>query len=222
VSDVLTVVVADDHVPARAGVRAALELGPFAVVAEAHDAASAVVAALEHRPDVCLLDIHMPGGGITAASRIAVELPETAVVMLTVSSEDADFFDALRAGARGYLLKDMDPARLPPALEGVLAGEAALPRALVARLADRFRGREVHRVQIASSRTAALSPREWEILDLLREGLTTRQIAERLFLSDVTVRSHISSALRKLGGPDGAAGVGLLEQPPGRHLRAVG
>jgi DNA-binding NarL/FixJ family response regulator len=221
VSDVLTVVVADDHVPARAGVRAALELGPFAVVAEAHDAASAAAAALEHRPDVCLLDVHMPGGGITAASRIATELPETAVVMLTVSSEDADFFDALRAGARGYLLKDMDPARLPRALEGVLAGEAALPRALVGRLVDRFRGREVHRVRIADSRTAALSAREWEILDLLREGLTTREIAERLFLSEVTVRSHVSSVLRKFGVPDRAAALRLLEEPPGGHLRAA-
>ena len=221
-SGVLTVLVADDHVPARAGVRAALELGPFAVVAEGHDAASAVAAALEHRPDVCLLDVHMPGGGITAASRIAAELPETAVVMLTVSREDADFFDALRAGARGYLLKDMDPARLSRALEGVLAGEAALPRALVARLVERFRGREVHRVQIASSRTAALSAREWEILDLLREGLATRQIAERLFLSEVTVRSHVSSVLRKLEVPDRAAAVRLLEDPPVGRLRAVG
>ena len=221
-SDAHSVVVADDHVPARAGVRAALELGPFAVVAEARDAASAVAAAREHRPDVCLLDIHMPGGGIMAASRIAAELPETAVVMLTVSREDADFFDALRAGARGYLVKDMDPARLSLALEGVLAGEAALPRALVGRLVDRFHGREVHRVQIASARTAELSAREWETLDLLREGLATRQIAERLFLSDVTVRSHISSVLRKLDVPDRAAAVRLLEEPPGRHLRAVG
>jgi DNA-binding NarL/FixJ family response regulator len=222
VSEVRTVVVADDHVPARAGVRAALELGSFAVVAEARDAASAVVAALEHRPDVCLLDIHMPGGGIAAASRIAARLPETAVVMLTVSCEDADFFDALNAGARGYLLKDMDPARLSHALEGVLAGEAALPRALAARLVDRFRGRELHRVQIAGSRTVTLSAREWEILDLLREGLTTRQIAERLFLSDVTVRSHVSSILKKLDVPDRAAAVRLLEPPPVFPLRAAG
>ena len=131
------------------------------------------------------------------------------------------FFDAIRVGARGYLLKEMDPARLPAALEGVLAGEVALPRALVARLVDRFRGREVHRVQIAGSRTATLSAREWEILDLLREGLATRQMAERLFLSDVTVRSHVSSVLRKLEVPDRAAAVRLLEQPPDRPLRAV-
>ena len=77
-------------------------------------------------------------------------------------------------------------------------------------------------VQIASLRTAELSAREWEILDLLREGLATRQIAERLFLSDVTVRSHVSSVLRKLDVPDRAAAVRLLEQPPDRHLRAVG
>jgi len=90
VSDVLTVVVADDHVPARAGVRAALELGPFAVVGEAHDAASALAAALEHRPDVCLLDIHMPGGGIAAVAQIAARLPGTAIVMLTDLGHDPE------------------------------------------------------------------------------------------------------------------------------------
>ena len=213
-SERVTVVVADDHVPARAGVRAALETGPFDVVGEAYDASSAVAAALEHRPDVCVLDVHMPGGGIAAAGQVAARLPGTAIVMLTVSRNDDDFFDALRAGAHGYLLKDMDPVRLPHALQGVLAGEAALPRALAARLVDRFRGREVHRVPTAGSRCAKLTSREWEVLDLLREGLTTRQVAERLFLAQATVRSHVASILRKLKVPDRAAALRLLAEPP--------
>ena len=213
-SDRVTVVVADDHVPARAGVRAALETGPFDVVGEAHDASTAVAAALEHRPDICLFDIHMPGGGIAAAGQVAARLPGTAIVMLTVSRDGDDFFDALRAGAHGYLLKDMDPMRLRHALHGVLAGEAALPRALAARLVDRFRGREVHRVPMADSRCAMLTSREWEVLDLLRDGLTTRQVAERLFLTQATIRSHVASILRKLKAPDRAAALRLLNEPP--------
>ena len=218
----IPVVVADDHGPARAGVRAALETGRFAVVAEAHDAAGAVAAALEHEPDVCLIDVHMPGGGIAAVAQIAARLPGTAIVMLTVSEDDEDFFDALRAGARGYLLKDVDPLRLPLALEGVLAGEAALPRVLTARLVDRFREREVRRVPIEGSRTATLSAREWEVLELLRQGLGTRQVAERLFLTEATVRSHVASVVRKLKVPDRAAAVRLLEEPPNGRLAARG
>lgn len=209
-SEVVTVVVADDHAAARAGVRAALETASFAVVGEAHDAPSAVELALEHRPDVCLLDIHMPGGGISAAGTIAAQLPDTAVVMLTVSRNDDDLFDALRAGALGYLLKDIDPARLPQALRGVLAGEAALPRTLVARLIDRFRGQEGYRVPLVGARGAMLTSREWEILELLREGLSTKEIAQRLFLAQATVRTHVASILRKLKVPDRAAAVRLL------------
>lgn len=213
-TELVTVLVADDHAAARAGVRAALEGTPFSVVAEAHDAGSALAAALEHRPDVCLLDIHMPGGGISATGKIVGQLPDTAVVMLTVSKNDDDLFDALRAGALGYLLKDINPERLPHALRGVIAGEAAVPRSLVARLIDEFRGRERHRVPIVGSRTAMLTSREWEVLELLRDGLTTKEIADRLYVSSTTVRSHVASLLRKLKVPDRTAAVQLLEQPP--------
>ena len=114
-SRAIRVLIADDHPPTRAGVRMALEAGGFEVCAESGDAQSAVEAALRERPEVCLLDIHMPGDGIHAAEAISHELPDAAVVMLTVSRADADLFDALCAGASGYLLKDMDPARLPAA-----------------------------------------------------------------------------------------------------------
>ena len=208
----LTVLVADDHAPTRAGVRDALGDDGFAVVAEAAGADAAAELALRERPDVCLLDIHMPGGGIAAAARITEELPEIVVVMLTVSREDEDLFAALRAGAAGYLLKDMDPARLAPALRGVVAGEAAVPRTLVARVVEEFRSSERRpSLPLVRSRGARLTAREWEVLELLRERLTTGEIAHRLGLSAVTVRRHVSSILAKLRVPDRRAMARLLE-----------
>jgi DNA-binding NarL/FixJ family response regulator len=202
------VVIADDHPPTRAGVRLSLEEAGFVVCAEAATAAAAVEACLEHVPDVALLDIHMPGNGITAARQLAVSLPDTAVVMLTVSRDDVDLFEALRAGARGYLLKDIDPARLGPALQGVLDGEAALPRNLVARLMDEFRDRDASAAR-AQGPLSKLTSREWDTLDLMRQGLTTAEIGERLFVSPVTVRTHVSAILRKLAVPDRQAAIEL-------------
>jgi DNA-binding NarL/FixJ family response regulator len=113
----IRVLLADDHAPTRSGVRQVLERNGFAVCAEVATGAAAIEAAVDMQPDVCLLDIRMPGGGIAAASAIAQALPEAAIVMLTVSRDDADLFDALRAGACGYLLKDVDRAELPAALQ---------------------------------------------------------------------------------------------------------
>jgi DNA-binding NarL/FixJ family response regulator len=194
-------------------VRRTLVDAGFEVVAEAADSPGAVEAAERERPDLCLLDVHMPGGGIRAAGEILERLPDTAVVMLTVSRNDEDLFDALRAGAAGYLLKDTDPERLPHALRGVLAGEAAVPRTLVARVIDEFRthGRR-RRVPLAGRRGIELSSREWEVLEMLREGQTTADIARRLFVSPVTVRRHVSAILRKLDVPDRQAAVELMER----------
>lgn len=208
--DILRVLVADDHPPTRAGVRGALEAESCQVVAEVSDAAGAVAAAREHRPDVCLLDIHMPGSGIAAASEITRVLPETAVVMLTASRDDDDLFDALRAGASGYLLKDMDPDRLASALRGVLSGEAALPRALVLKVVQQFRTKPPRRITLKGRPgTAQLTPREAEVLELMSTGLSTEDIAERLFVGQVTVRTHISAILRKLRVPDREAAIRL-------------
>jgi DNA-binding NarL/FixJ family response regulator len=213
VSSAIRVVVADDHPATRAGVRAALEHGEFVVCGEASDAGGAIERARSERPDVCLLDINMPGDGIHAAETIARELPETAVVMLTVSRADEDLFNALRAGARGYLLKDIDPARLPHALRGVLEGEAALPRRLVALLIEEFRERRRRRrIPLVGRSSVELTDREWEVLDLMRDGATTEEIASRLFISPVTVRSHVSAILRKLQVPTREAAVELLER----------
>lgn len=206
----VTVLVADDHAPTRAGVRASLDVEGFDVVGEASNARTAVDLATELKPDVCLLDIHMPGGGIAAADEISRSLPNCAVVMLTYSRDDDDLFDSLRAGARGYLLKDMDPDRLGPALHGVLAGEAALPRSLVSRVLDEFQGRSRRKLFVKTQRPTQLTSREWEVMELLREGLSTEEVARRLFVSPGTVRVHISSVLKKLRVPDRASAIRAL------------
>jgi DNA-binding NarL/FixJ family response regulator len=205
--------VADDHAATRAGVReAVLTDSGFEVCAEAANAQDAIDLALAERPDLCLLDIHMPGEGIRAAAAITSALPDCAVVMLTVSRNDSDFFDSLRAGAVGYLLKDMDPRRLPEALRDVIAGEAAVPRPLVARLIHEFRERRTRRLPLIGGRGVELTSREWEVLDLIADGLTTAQVAARLFVSPVTIRRHISSIIEKLGAPDRAAAVRLYRE----------
>ncbi|HYY03685.1 MAG TPA: response regulator transcription factor [Gaiellaceae bacterium] len=212
-NDKISVLVADDHPPTRAGVRAALERDGFFVCAEVADAQAAIEAARRERPAVCLLDIHMPGEGIRAAEVIGNELPDTAVVMLTVSRSDEDLFDALRAGASGYLLKDIDPARLPLALRGVLDGEAALPRRLVSLLIEEFRERRRRRrIPIVGRRSVELTDREWEVLELMRNGLTTEQIGERLFITPVTVRTHVSAILKKLHVANRDEAVRLLDR----------
>ncbi len=206
-------IVADDHPATRAGIRASLEADGFRVCGEVGDARAAVEAALRERPDVCLLDVHMPGNGIAAASQISSALEETAIVMLTVSRSDQDLFDSLRAGASGYLLKETEPERLPHALRGVLAGEAAIPRTLAARLIEEFRERGRRRkLPLIGRRGIELTSREWEVLDLMRQGSTTEQMAGRLFVSPVTIRTHISSILKKLHVTDREAAINLLAE----------
>jgi DNA-binding NarL/FixJ family response regulator len=200
VSDAPRVLIADDHAPTRAGVRMALERDGIEVCAEVTNASDAIEAALRERPDVCLLDVHMPGGGPSAASKITAELPNTIVLMLTVSRDNADVLESLRRGAVGYLLKEMDPASLSVAVRAALSGEGVLPRALAAGLIEELRDRPGKRRLAGQPRQqAALSAREWEILELLAEGAGTAEMADRLFLSQVTVRRHISSILGKLG-----------------------
>jgi DNA-binding NarL/FixJ family response regulator len=206
-------VLADDHAATRLGVRLALEEGGFRVVAEVADARAAVEAALEHRPDLCLLDVYMPGGGIAAATELTETMPETPVVMLSISDTDEDLFEALRAGACGYLLKDTDPQRLPHALSAVLNGEAPLPRVLTARLITEFRRRgKERRLPDADGGLVTLSERESEVLELLRTELTTKQVAHRMGISPITVRRHVSDILKKLRVPDRGAALRLTGQ----------
>jgi DNA-binding NarL/FixJ family response regulator len=207
-----SVVIADDHAMARAGIQISLESGGFRVVGEASSARGAVEQALEHRPDICLLDVHMPGSGISAASQIRELVPQSAIVMMTYSREDRDLLDALRAGAIGYLLKDMDPDRVAIALHSVLAGEPAVPRRLVNTLVEELRGRPGRRVVLGDRKVAELTSREWEIFQLLDEGLSTAEVAGRLFLSSATVRVHVAKVVRKLRVPDRAAALRILKE----------
>jgi DNA-binding NarL/FixJ family response regulator len=209
---VTRVVVADDHVPTRAGIRTALEGGGFEVVGEAADAGTTVHLVARERPDICVIDVHMPGDGIAAAAEIRSLVPETRIVMLTASRNDADLFEAIKAGASGYLLKDLDPHELPAALQGMLNGEPALPGELVARLMDEFRRRSRRGwIPLVRRPGRELTRREWEVLELLRDEATTAEIAERLAISPTTVRRHVGSILHKLEVPDREAAVRLLE-----------
>jgi DNA-binding NarL/FixJ family response regulator len=208
----ISVLLADDHAAVRAGIRLALAGEGFKVVAEAADGPEAVAAALVAKPDIALLDVNMPGSGIKAAEEIVQALPATTVVMLTVSRDDDDLFAALRAGASGYLLKDTDPGRLPFALRGVLDGEAALPRGLVARLIEEFRTRgKRRRLPLMRQRGVELTEREWEVLEFLHDGCSTAEIADRMSISPVTVRRHVSEILKKLRVTTREEAVRLLE-----------
>ncbi len=213
----LRVVVADDHAPTRAWVRSALESGGCVVVGEASDAAGAVTAVDDAVAadglDVALLDVRMPGYGVMAAYEITTTHPGLAVVMLTASRDDEDLFGALRAGASGYLLKDMDPARLPDALRGVVRGEGAMPPWLVLKVIEQFRAEPPRRLSRWSRPgTARLTEREAEVLDLMVEGRTTDQIARRMFVAPVTVRTHVRAVLKKLRVPDRESAVRLVQE----------
>jgi DNA-binding NarL/FixJ family response regulator len=197
-----TVVLADDHPTTRLGIRMALMNGGFSVVGEAADCESAVRAVSRERPDVCLLDVGMRGGGIQAAASIATESPETSVVMLSTSNQIGDVLAALRAGAVGYLPKDTRPDRLPHALRGVLKGEAALPRALVWTLLQELRDFTAPAAEPIRVGAVELTLRESEVLRLLSSGLSTAQVGVQLSVSPVTVRRHISGGIAKLGVSD--------------------
>jgi DNA-binding NarL/FixJ family response regulator len=188
------VVIADDHAPTRMGVRRTLELQGFQVPAEASDAAGAIAAAIREQPDVCLLDIDMPGSGITASAEISSRLPQTAVVMLTVSADHLSLLASLEAGARGYVVKGTDPDTLRRALWRVLDGEFALPPSLVARALTEVRSRPGPR-RFLGLKGQAPEPITggWEILELLGQGLTTAEVAARLSIERDQVRMQVAA-----------------------------
>jgi DNA-binding NarL/FixJ family response regulator len=217
-SALVRVLVADDHEPTRKDVMSALKRdGRFDVCAEAADAAAAVARAMEERPDLVLLDIRMPGSGLRALWEISARLPTTRIVMLTVSEEDSDLFAALRAGAHGYLLKDIDPRRLPEALFDVHAGNSAIPRPLVSRMLEEFRDVNPRRRSVpeSSELDARLTSREWQVLDLLARDNTTAEIAGRLVLSASAVRAHIAAIVKKFDARDRNEAVELFRRRSG-------
>jgi two-component system nitrate/nitrite response regulator NarL len=196
------VLIADGSASERSGLRRALEDAGCPVCAEAADGPEAIEAAARERPDVCLVDTELPGGGIATVEAILGNGAETAVVMFARSPSERDLFAALEVGACGYLTKSTDPERLAIALKRVSEGEAPLPRTLVAQLIDEFQERHQRTRTLEN-----LTERETEVLELLGQGLDTAGIATRLFVARVTVRTHIASILKKLGVPDREAAV---------------
>ncbi len=211
----MRVLIVDDEPLARRRLVQLLAARPDVEIAgEAESGREALELVELLRPDVLLLDIDLPGmNGIQLVTELAPRLPNTKIVMLTVSRNDEDLFDALRAGASGYLLKDLDAGRLCEAVARVLEGEAPLSASLVGRLIDEFRQRGRRRpLRIPGRKGVELTSKEWEVLDLLRGGHSTQEIADKLYVSPVTVRTHVSAILRKLRVPNREAAVELLER----------
>jgi DNA-binding NarL/FixJ family response regulator len=197
-----SVLLADDQAMVRSGLRMILELRGLDVVGEAADGAEAVTLAVELAPDVVLMDVRMPGtDGIEATRRIVEAGIPCRVVVLTTFDLDRHVYDALRAGAAGFLLKDASADQLVSAIERAAAGEVPMAPQVTARLVDRFLEREPDAVD-APPELEALSPREREVLALIAQGLTNPEIAERLVVALPTVKTHVRSLLAKLDARD--------------------
>lgn len=197
----IRVLLADDEAMIRAGVRAILGAGEdIEVVAEAGDGREAIALAQAHRPDVALLDIRMPGlDGLAAGEEIVRTMPGTAVAMLTTFSEDAYVARALGGGATGFLLKSGDPHELIAGVRAVAAGAAFLSPKVARHVIEGYGAQRTVRGAEARARTAALTPREREVLGLVGEGLSNPEIAARLHLVEGTVKAYVSAVLDRLG-----------------------
>lgn len=192
-------IVADDDPFARKMIKEALQRAGIVVIAEAHNGRQAVDLTRHYQPDVVLMDIVMPElDGIAATRRIIKDNPQQVVVILTTADDDEIGLLGLRAGARGFLAKDVDVDILPQALHGALNGEAAISRRLSMRLVEHVRRSPDGPTGMRPVKSP-LTPREWEVLDLLSQLKTTDQIAEQLVLASETVRTHVKNILRKLG-----------------------
>jgi len=192
----MRVLVADDHSLFRDGLASLLEAAGHEIVGQVGDGEAAVEAARRLKPDLVLLDISMPGSdGLEALRRIRADQPETPVVMLTVSDDSATLFEAVRAGARGYLLKSLEASEFLSLLEGLQRGEAAMTRRTAGRLLEglsRSDGRP-------PEPTDRLTERERILLGLVARGLSNRAIASRLSISENTVKYYMKNILQKLG-----------------------
>ena len=183
----IRILLADDHHMVRMGLKTILHLEPdLRVVAEAATAPATIAAHAAARPDVTLLDLRMPGGGIPALRQIRAQTPQARVLIITTSELEEDIHRALTAGASGYILKSVLPAELATAIRAIHAGGTWIPDAIARKLADR-------------AASPDLSPREREVLHLLVKGLTNPEIATALGISLSTAKAHVASILEKLG-----------------------
>ena len=194
-----TVLIVDDHPLTRDALGALLAQQGFAVAGEACDGAEAIGEAARLEPDIVLLDLSMPGlDGLGALPRIREAAPGCEVVVLTASGTEENLLAAIRGGAAGYLLKSEPPERIADFLRGIARGEAALSGAIARRLLEQVREGNGRSSGVPDEIAGRLSAREVEVLLLLDEHLATDEIAQRLFISEHTVRSHVKSLLRKL------------------------
>ena len=197
----IRIVVADDHEVVRSGFAELLDTQPdFTVVGTASNGHEAVQLSLDHRPDVVLMDIRMPGmDGIEATRQLAGHAPDAPrVLVLTTFDLDEYVYDALRAGASGFLLKDVTAERLIEAVRIIAAGDALLAPGVTRRLISEFAQRPTARLQAVPA-LGELTPRETEVLGLVAEGLSNPEIARRLVVTEETVKTHVSRILNKLG-----------------------
>jgi len=216
------VLLCDDQALVRSGFRMVLEAREdMEVVGEAENGADAVELAARCRPDVILMDVRMPVmDGVEATRRLARTGTSARIVILTTFDSDEYVYEALRAGASGFLLKDVQPAQLVDAVRVVARGEALLAPTITRRLLDRFAHTLPDSSRTAPAALTELTERELEVLTLLASGLSNAELAERLFVSETTVKTHVSSILRKLGLRDRVQAVvlayqaGLVRPPP--------
>lgn len=193
----MRVMLVDDHPLVRNGIASLLRAKGYEVVAEASDGYEALDKIREVTPDLILMDIRMPGmGGLEATRLIKAKQPETKIVMLTVSDDEQDLFEAVKSGAHGYMLKDLEASQFYEALNLIQQGEAILPTRLAGKLLEEFRNqaKNVTREQ----ETNPLSAREQEILCQVAEGLTNKEVGSSLFISENTVKFHMKNILDKL------------------------
>jgi len=205
-------IIADDDPFARKMIKESLQRAGVIVIAEAHNGRQAVDLTRHYRPDVVLMDVVMPElDGIAATRRIVKEIPGQIVVILTTADDDEIGLLGLRAGAAGFLAKDVDIDILPQALNGALSGEAAISRKLTMKLVEQMR-RAPEGTGGLRPVKSPLTPREWEVIDLLAQSKTTDQIADLLVLSSETVRSHVKNILRKLDARSREEAVGIAQR----------
>jgi DNA-binding NarL/FixJ family response regulator len=204
------VLIAAERRPMRARLRLALE--GDASCSEAENADAAVEAAVRDRPDVCLMSLKAGANRMRATAEIVSQAPGVAVIVLTNRPDEDEFMAAMRGGASGYLPQSLDPGRLPFVVRCALRGEPAVPRRFVARLLAELQSQTLARrtfVRVGSERVP-LTIRESEVVELLRRGASTSEIAEELGIAAVTVRRHVGSIERKLGVSDRAGVMRLL------------